>query len=75
MIVSAEHYESEDLSKENTEKLAIDLKNRIKDNIDLSNKTVLDVGCGSGYHCWRMFEKKYGEDWDTPLTEPFSTGV
>jgi len=20
----------------------------------LSNKTVLDVGCGSGYHCWRM---------------------
>jgi len=21
---------------------------------DLSNKTVLDVGCGNGYHCWRM---------------------
>ena len=36
MIVSAEHYESEDLSKENTERLAIDLKNRIKDNIGLN---------------------------------------
>ncbi len=21
---------------------------------DLSGRTVLDVGCGSGYHCWRM---------------------
>ena len=21
---------------------------------DLKNRTVLDVGCGSGYHCWRM---------------------
>ena len=21
---------------------------------DLRNRTVLDVGCGSGYHCWRM---------------------
>ncbi|WP_299774799.1 tRNA 5-methoxyuridine(34)/uridine 5-oxyacetic acid(34) synthase CmoB [uncultured Pseudoteredinibacter sp.] len=21
----------------------------------LKNKTVLDVGCGNGYHCWRMF--------------------
>ncbi len=21
---------------------------------DLNNRTVLDVGCGSGYHCWRM---------------------
>lgn len=29
--------------------------NRIKDHIaPLSGKTVLDVGCGSGYHCWRM---------------------
>ena len=36
MIVSAEHYESEDLSKENTERLAIDLKNCIKDNIGLN---------------------------------------
>ena len=36
MIVSAENYESEDLSKENTERLAIDLKNRIKDNIGLT---------------------------------------
>ena len=36
MIVSAEHYEPEDLSKENTERLAIDLKNRIKDNIGLN---------------------------------------
>jgi len=24
----------------------------------LKNKTILDVGCGNGYHCWRMF----GED-------------
>lgn len=29
--------------------------NRLKDAIaPLSGKTVLDVGCGSGYHCWRM---------------------
>jgi len=29
--------------------------NRIKDHIqDLKGRTVLDVGCGSGYHCWRM---------------------
>ncbi|RBP52643.1 tRNA 5-methoxyuridine(34)/uridine 5-oxyacetic acid(34) synthase CmoB [Arenicella xantha] len=21
---------------------------------DLNNRTVLDVGCGTGYHCWRM---------------------
>ncbi len=33
-----------------------DLKwDRLKEHIsDLSNKTVLDVGCGNGYHCWRM---------------------
>ena len=33
-----------------------DLKwDRLKDHIsDLNNRTVLDVGCGSGYHCWRM---------------------
>ena len=36
MIVSAEHYESDDLSKENTERLAVDLKNRIKDNIGVN---------------------------------------
>ncbi len=23
--------------------------------LPLKNKTVLDVGCGSGYHCWRMY--------------------
>ena len=34
---------------------------RIKNNINLSNKTVLDVGCGSGYHCWRMFDE--GAKW------------
>lgn len=22
---------------------------------DLSGRSILDVGCGSGYHCWRMF--------------------
>ncbi len=29
--------------------------NRIKDHIaPLKNRIVLDVGCGNGYHCWRM---------------------
>ncbi len=29
--------------------------NRLKDYIaPLKNRLVLDVGCGSGYHCWRM---------------------
>lgn len=28
---------------------------RLKDHITpLSGRTVLDVGCGNGYHCWRM---------------------
>ncbi len=28
---------------------------RIKDHISpLENKVILDVGCGNGYHCWRM---------------------
>ena len=33
-----------------------DLKwDRLKDHISpLANRTVLDVGCGNGYHCWRM---------------------
>jgi tRNA (mo5U34)-methyltransferase len=30
--------------------------NRLKDHIaPLTHRRVLDVGCGSGYHCWRMF--------------------
>lgn len=28
--------------------------NRIAPHIDLKHKRVLDVGCGSGYHCFRM---------------------
>lgn len=29
--------------------------NRLKDAITpLSGRSVLDIGCGSGYHCWRM---------------------
>lgn len=29
---------------------------RLKNHISpLKNRTVLDVGCGNGYHCWRMF--------------------
>lgn len=29
---------------------------RIKDHISpLKNRTILDVGCGSGYHMWRMY--------------------
>jgi len=33
-----------------------DLKwNRLKDHISpLKDRRVLDIGCGSGYHCWRM---------------------
>lgn len=27
---------------------------RVKNAICLQKKTVLDVGCGNGYHCWRM---------------------
>ncbi len=30
--------------------------NRLKQHIaPLTNRFVLDVGCGNGYHCWRMF--------------------
>ena len=29
---------------------------RIKDHIDVKNKMVLDVGCGSGYHCWKIWD-------------------
>lgn len=29
--------------------------NRLQPHLpDLKNKVILDVGCGSGYHCWRM---------------------
>ena len=34
---------------------------RIKDHIDLKDKRILDVGCGSGYHCWKMWES--GAKW------------
>ena len=27
----------------------------------LHNRTILDVGCGSGYHCWRMLGAGAGE--------------
>ena len=29
---------------------------RLKDDINLKNKTVLDIGTGSGYHLWRMHD-------------------
>ncbi len=33
--------------------------NRLANHIDpLQNRTVLDVGCGNGYHCWRMLGAK-----------------
>lgn len=29
---------------------------RIKDHLSpLKNRTILDIGCGNGYHCWRMY--------------------
>lgn len=29
---------------------------RIKNHISpLHNRTILDIGCGNGYHCWRMY--------------------
>lgn len=32
---------------------------RLKNSISsLDNKKVLDIGCGNGYHCWRMLEQK-----------------
>ncbi|MCF8261561.1 MAG: tRNA 5-methoxyuridine(34)/uridine 5-oxyacetic acid(34) synthase CmoB [Melioribacteraceae bacterium] len=27
---------------------------RVKNAVDLKDKVVLDVGCGNGYHCWRI---------------------
>ncbi|MDX2506131.1 MAG: tRNA 5-methoxyuridine(34)/uridine 5-oxyacetic acid(34) synthase CmoB [Gammaproteobacteria bacterium] len=30
--------------------------NRIKQHVSpLKNRTILDIGCGNGYHCWRMY--------------------
>lgn len=30
---------------------------RLKEHISpLKNRSVLDVGCGNGYHCWRMYD-------------------
>ena len=35
---------------------------RLKDQIEpLKNRRVLDVGCGNGYHCWRMLGAGAGE--------------
>lgn len=51
-----------------------DLKwNRIKNDISpLENRNVLDVGCGSGYHCWRML----GESAKTVIgIEPYLLNV
>lgn len=31
---------------------------RLKHAIDLNGKRVLDVGCGNGYHCWRMLQQQ-----------------
>lgn len=29
--------------------------NRLKNYVNLKNKKVLDIGCGSGYHLWKMY--------------------
>ena len=35
---------------------------RLRDHIDpLQDRRVLDVGCGSGYHCWRMLGESASE--------------
>jgi len=38
--------------------------NRISKHISpLQHRTVLDIGCGNGYHCWRMFGAGVDPSW------------
>ena len=33
----------------------------------LKGRTILDVGCGNGYHCWRMLGAEHARNWHRPI--------